>query len=585
MYAQAAAESADGQLAELAKYRWAVALQLAGKHVEADAALEQFAAEYPRSAPLADAAVRYGENALLARRFDEATRRFAVVSKRYPNTDQAHLATLGLASAQYQMGHFDEAVKIASQIPEGERVGDLSAANYLIADCQLRALSQEEREDALATARLIQDLSDLGDRFKSFMLAHEGQPQSVDAALKLGYCLQRQASLLADPMERRKPLAAARRMYMGLLRQFPDHPLYPVMVLESARCTSLFGSRMAENELARFEFEPLKSSPLAPMAMVRLGQVMRNSRRSEAAVKLLMGARADHEGALMKDESKIVWAAALRYELGMALKESGQYAEAQGVLQSVLKDFPKQPQAAEIPWRIAQCQREAAMEQLLPVRKLFGKRDAGEAAHATFAAALGQLRQAGKMMIAEVMQKKDEPELAAQIAYEAGGCWRTVAEYEVESARIAAQEEAQKMKQRGKQRLAVATTKPAATQAVVAAGHEAQKEARACYQTILQMAPDSPTAADAKEALAELDQSRPFQAGRRKSLNTVARARADLPPVLNLDGTSEFPRLVPLMRTASVDLADEEAGVLGEGLLSRQFALPEEAVAIPARQN
>src|SRR5206468_4636939 len=44
-------------------------------------------------------------------------------------------------------------------------------------DLQLRNLPAGEGDDALATARLIQDLSDLGDRFKSFMLAHETEPQ------------------------------------------------------------------------------------------------------------------------------------------------------------------------------------------------------------------------------------------------------------------------------------------------------------------------------------------------------------------------------------------------------------------------
>ena len=44
---------------------------------------------------------------------------------------------------------------------------------------------------------------------------------------------------------------------------------------------------MAENELARFQYEPLKSSPLAPLAMIRLSEAMRSTRRSEAAVKLL----------------------------------------------------------------------------------------------------------------------------------------------------------------------------------------------------------------------------------------------------------------------------------------------------------
>jgi len=337
---------------------------------------------------------------------------------------------------------------------------------------------------------------------------------------------------------------------------------------------------MAENELGRFQYEPLKSSPLAPAAMVRLGQIMRNSRRAEAAVKLLTGARAEHEAELMKDPSKMVWAAALRYELGMALKESGKYAEAQEVLQSALKDFPSQPQAAEIPWRIAQCKREAGMEQLLPIRKLFGRRDAAEQTHTALAGALDQLRQAGKMMIAEAKRKSEEPELAAQIAFEAGGCWRTVADYESEAARVAAQEEAQRMKQqRGKQRLIGPATKPAtqpaAAQPMVGAVQESEKEARACYQAILQIAPDSPTATDAKAALAELDQPRPVGGARRKAMNAVAPSRFELPVVLNLNGTGEFPRLAPFVRSDSSDLADEGAGMLDEGLLGRQFSLPE----------
>jgi tetratricopeptide (TPR) repeat protein len=395
--------------------------------------------------------------------------------------------------------------------------------------------------------------------------------------------------MLADPAERRKPLSAARRMYLTLLRQFPDHPLYPVMVLESARCSSVFGGRMAGNELARFQAEPLKSSAVAPMAMVRLGQVMRSSWRTEA-VKMLGAVRAEHESALMKDPSKLVWAAGLRYELGMALKESGKYEEAREVFESALKDFPKQPQAAEIPWRIAQCQREAAMEKLLPLRKLFGRRDGAEQAQATLTAALEQLRSAGRMMLADAKQKKDEPEFAAQIAFEAGGCWRTVAEYEAEAARVSAQEEAQRIRQqqRGRQRLAAATTKPAtqpATQPIVAAGHEAAKEARACYATILEIAPDSPTAADARAMLAEMDQNRPMREWRGRSMRLTAASRIDLPVVLNLDGGSEFARLEPLVRNNSADLTDEQGAGLDEGLLGRGILLPEDWIAAGAGQN
>jgi tetratricopeptide (TPR) repeat protein len=588
MYAEAAKGGGDSQLAETAKYRWAVALQLAGKYAEADAALEQFTAAFPKSVLLADAAVRHAEDALLARHFEEAMKRFAAVGERYAKTDQAYLATLGVAEAQYQMGHFDEAVKIASQIPEGDRLGDLSAANYLIADCLLRKAPQEAGDDALATARLMQDLSDISDRFKSFVLAHDGDPRIVDASLKMGYCQQRIASLMAEPMERRKPLAAARRMYIGLLRQFPDHPLYPIIVLESARCTSQFGSRMAENELARFQYEPLKNSALAPVALVRLGQFMRNTRRTDAAVKMLTQGRADHESLLMNDPARIAWAAALRFELGMALKESGKYAEAREILQSVLRDFPTNPRAGEIPWRIAQCQREAVMELLLPNRKLFGRRETAEQANITLAAGLERMREVAKVMAAEAKAKSAEPELAAQIAYEAGGCWRTVADFEAESARMAAQEEAQKLKQRGRQRALAPATKPAATQPVAPPGHDSQKEARACFQTVLEIAPDSPTAAEARIALAELDQAaplRPLQVGRKRASAVYVPTRTELPPVLNLDGSADFPRLEPFLRTASADLMDAETATLDDGLISRTFSLPEEAIAFPGRQN
>src|SRR5205814_3140779 len=103
-------------------------------------------------------------------------------------------------------------------------------------------------------------------------------------------------------------------------RQFPDSPLYPIVVLESARCTMNYGGRMAENELARFQYEPLKNSPLAPAALIRLSEAMRNSRRSDAAVKLLTSAQLDYEQRLAKDPARAAWASALRFGLGIDRK-------------------------------------------------------------------------------------------------------------------------------------------------------------------------------------------------------------------------------------------------------------------------
>ena len=106
------------------------------------------------------------------------------------------------------------------------------------------------------------------------------------------------------------------------------------------------------------------------------------------------------------------------------------------------------------------------------------------------------------------------------------------------------------------------------------------KEARACYQAILDFAPDSPTAADAKSALQELDQSRPIAERKKKALNLVIPSRFNLPPVLNLNGAGEFPRLEPLRRTSSPDLVDEENGSLDDGLVNRNFSLPEERIGL-----
>jgi len=55
--------------------------------------------------------------------------------------------------------------------------------------------------------------------------------------------------------------------------------------------------------------------------------------------------------------------------------------------------------------------------------------------------------------------------------------------------------------------------------------------------------------------------------------------------VLNLNGSSEFARLQPLLRTNSSDLADSETSTLDESLLSRHFSLPEEPLVIPTLEK
>jgi hypothetical protein len=253
------------------------------------------------------------------------------------------------------------------------------------------------------------------------------------------------------------------------------------------------------------------------------------------------------------------------------------------MLASVGRDYPKSAEAQEAAWRVAQCKREAGMEQLMLNRRLLGKRDTAEAAGAAMRKALDQLREAGKMMAeeAKVKAKAERAELAAQIASEAAWCWRMVAEFEAENARTAAQEEARMMKQRRRERSAAPATKPATQpvpNAAESAAQQALKEARAYYQMMLEFAEDSALGADAKVALAELDQpasiARLARVVKRKNVPTPA--RTPLPAILNLKGTSELPRLEPFTREDGADLIDEAVNQLDATLLDRTILFPED---------
>jgi len=102
---------------------------------------------------------------------------------------------------------------------------------------------------------------------------------------------------------------------------------------------------------------------------------------------------------------------------------------------------------------------------------------------------------------------------------------------------------------------------------------------------ILEVASESPITIEAKAALAELDQAKPLQPGRRKTSNVIMPTRVELPAVLNLNGRGEFARLELPVRSNSMDLADEQGSWLDEGLLERTFALPEDGLALPAERN
>ena len=62
-------------------------------------------------------------------------------------------------------------------------------------------------EPAVVLEELLKAASE---QLEGFIGSNPNSPQTPDALLKLGYCLQRQASLLAQPQDKAKALASAR---------------------------------------------------------------------------------------------------------------------------------------------------------------------------------------------------------------------------------------------------------------------------------------------------------------------------------------------------------------------------------------
>ena len=83
-------------------------------------------------------------------------------------------------------------------------------------------------------------------------------------------------------------------------------------------------------ELNRFQRDPLKNTPIAPVALLRLATLQRSQGKSAEAVKLLELCRAQHEANLIKDPRRVGLAVALRYHHGLAIKETNKLPDAGG---------------------------------------------------------------------------------------------------------------------------------------------------------------------------------------------------------------------------------------------------------------
>jgi TolA-binding protein len=450
-YAGAAKAGAAAEVAQAALLRRAIALQLAGDLAASDRACTEFVKAYPGSPEAAEALVRYAENAVLATSYGEGSARLNRVIEKYPDARAAQVARFGLAAVQYLQGRYPEAAGLLAKIPAEERAGDLLPASLMLADCQLRALPSETPDDALSSARLVRQMEEILAPLDAYVQSKPNDPDAADAYLRIGYAANRLQGLLAEPLEKRRTLSRARRAYMAIAQQFPDHPLYPVALLENAKMIAAYaGAAPAVMELSKFRVEPLSQSRIAPLALIHLADAMRLRRKPDEALAILSELKQRYEAALLKDSSRAGWVAAMRYEEGLALKEAGKYDPAREAFESLAKAFPDRPEAKEAVLRVAQCRLDPVMGEVEGLRRALAS--AGRAQmQSELLAKLVESAQSLRLAAGEVdkvasaLAARDaESPVLPKLRHDEASAWRIVGEVEVEAQRRRLREDAAK---------------------------------------------------------------------------------------------------------------------------------------------
>ena len=127
--------------------------------------------KFPKSTLLPEIWFRSAENACMSalnpkrsgysrskddidRTFKEAVNRYQRLLDKFPDFSEAHAARYGLATAQYRLGWYNEALETVSAIPGADRTGKLAAVPYLMADCHIRTFPATT-DNALTAGKLM----------------------------------------------------------------------------------------------------------------------------------------------------------------------------------------------------------------------------------------------------------------------------------------------------------------------------------------------------------------------------------------------------------------------------------------------
>ncbi len=449
--------------------RYGAAVGSSGNYNFSDEICNEFRKTYPQSTLAASVAFRIAENAYgrtieltkdknkaaeLKAKYEEAASKYLDVAAKYPEFERANFAKLGAGVCFTQLNKLDEAVKAFEGIPGPDRGGELSLAAYLLADCYIRQ-APTKADDALQENQIREKLTAAAAMLDGFVSGNAKAPETPAALLKLGHCLKRLGSTLADPNERNATLNKARETYEKLAKEYPASPLAGQANLERAKVKSLAGDKGgAMNDLRDFmNNDKTKTDKFAPLAALHLAAMHREQNQAPEAAKVLDEARKRYEGDLAKDPDRAEWNPLLKYHHAVAIFETQKPADARKLFEEVVAQAPGKPIALEASLRSGQCKVAEGKAMIT-----LGQTQMGQAGNDNNKKnAAGQQIQQGRQAIVEAADqlsrraeesKNAQPaaEARSRMYYDAAWAWRFLAEDEVRIAREALQKQLQTKK-------------------------------------------------------------------------------------------------------------------------------------------
>src|SRR5947209_5785030 len=514
--------------------RLATALHLNAEYAESDKVCDRFRQAHPKSPLLSAVLFRHAENAAfaalaiennpsapnrvqeLARLRDEAVKRYQALVDKFPESPHINLARYGLAMGHYRKGDVEKAHDLLEKVPPADRTGDLAAVPYVLADCCIR-LAPTEAPDAVAAGKLTEQMNKAIELLTTFVSTQEKAAEAPDALLKLGFCYLRLVEVTAQPPEKAKVLASARTAYEQLMQKYPNAPQKAIATFERAACLAQAGDvNNAIAGLRPFADAPLKDTPIAPMAILRLATLLRGQNRATEAATFLTNCRQAHEANLLKDPARASGVPMLQYHQGLALKEAGKLADARQAFDAIVRTYPNAPEAFEAALRNGQCLKDEGRQKVEEARKLLAQpgrkpeqQNQDRALMAQGFQLLGESVRYLEAQAEQIRQKKADSPLRARMLYDAAWAARALAEQEIEATRERlVQERWQKLKEDVAKKTPQGQPPPFVPPPVVLLSavplQESEKKVRILYQSLITAFPDLETNADARFELAEL---------------------------------------------------------------------------------